>query len=172
MQPLSPDSERARIADLLREAADRHGVERRVVLAFAWIESRWNPSAEGDLIWHERSGGALYRRHVLNNARLARNPARLEPDVWHSYGLLQLLAPYYVEPTEHPRVLLDPVINADRGAGAIARLLARAHGDVLAARYLYVGGGIGGSLLAPAQRFLVREALQEALVRFAREVKT
>lgn len=154
---------------LIREAADRHGVSRRIALAFAWCESRFNPAAEGDLVWHERHAGALYRKHVLHNPRLQSNPARLEPEVWHSYGLFQLLAPYHVLPLEHPRVLLDPVINADRGTAAIATHLERANGEVLAARFSYVGGGVAGSLLSPPQRQIVRESLQRALEQFAGE---
>lgn len=169
MQPTTPSGPRDRVVQLIREAADRHGISRRVALSFAWCESRFNPAAEGDLIWHERHAGALYRKHVLHNPRLQSNPDRLTPEVWHSYGLFQLLAPYHVQPLERPAVLLDPVINADRGCAAIALHLAKAQGDVLAARFSYVGGGVAGSRLSPPQRQIVREQLQRALEQFAGE---
>lgn len=156
----------AAVADTIRLAADRHRVPRAVALAFSWAESRHQPTLEGDLGWHELDGGARYRRLVLDAPKFATNPARLTPELWHSYGLFQLLAPYHAEPAEDPRVLLDAAINADRGCRTIARQLARAGGDVDRARLAYVGAGIDGQRIGAAHRLLVLSRLRAALARW------
>lgn len=150
----------------IRLEADRHGVARPVALAFAWVESRFNPSLQGDLNWHLKDGGALYRRLVRDAPRFSMNPARTQPELWHSYGLFQLLAPYHLEPREHPHVLLDARVNARRGIATIAKLLSRTSGDPRRARMAYVGGGMDGQLLSVEQRQLVVARLDVALDRF------
>lgn len=127
------------VRDLITEAADRHQIPRRVALAFAWLESRFRVNAVGDLDWATRDDGRRYRAHVLADPRLKSNPARDDPAAWCSYGLFQLLAAYHVEPHEHPRELLDPRRNADRGCAFIRRLLQRTKGDVQQARWVYLG---------------------------------
>lgn len=165
MHPPSSDEVRT----IIREAADRHAIRRRIALAFAWVESRHDPTLEGDIGWHLRKSGALYHRHVLGNADLACNPARDQPDQWHSYGLFQLLAPYHVRPLEHPRRLLDPHVNADRGCEAIAHLLLRTSGDVQRARFGYIGGGLDGERISAGHRILTSTRLSLALSRFGHE---
>lgn len=150
----------------IRLEADRHGVPRTVALAFAWVESRFDPTLQGDLDWHLKQNGALYRRLVRDAPRFAFNPARLIPEVWHSYGLFQLLAPYHTEPREHPHALLDPRTNTQRGMKAIATLLQRAKKDPRRARLAYVGGGLDGQLLSVEQKQLVIDRLDVALDRF------
>jgi soluble lytic murein transglycosylase-like protein len=135
----SKSAQRLAMEAVISAAADKHKIPRAVALAFAQVESAFNPNAEGDLHWHEIDNGSRYRALVLQNAKLAHNPARLEPQAWHSYGLFQLLAPYHVLPTEHPRALLDPLVNADRGCAVIARYLKQTGGDIAAARLLFTG---------------------------------
>lgn len=166
MEPARPKPD---VVAIIRAAADRHCISRRVALAFAWVESRHDPSAEGDLLWHERQGGELYRRNVLESSRLHDNPYRLQPELWHSYGLFALLACWHVHGREHPRLLLDPEINAERGCAQIARHLVRTQGDPLTARFAFIGAGYSGQLIPYARRVVVRRNLQEAMSRFAQE---
>lgn len=154
------------IREIIVRSADRHGIPRRAALAFAWIESRFDPDAEGDLEWHEKRDGRLYRTHVLRAARFAQNPARSDAKCWHSYGLFQLLACYHCEGHEHPSALLDPELNADRGCRMIARLLRRANGDIRSARLAYIGCGYEGELCSDKTVSAAVDALTAALLRF------
>jgi hypothetical protein len=171
MQPTSqtPRDDDPRVVRVIVDAADRHDVPRQVALAFAWCESRLRPDAEGDLRWHERDGGTLYRSRVRDNPRYHDNPARLEPMCWHSYGLFQLLACFHALPHERPEVLLDPEINADRGCAEIHRLLFLCHGDVRAARLKYVGCGFDGSRCRDETVANYVNKLERALARYAHE---
>lgn len=164
MQPLN-DTQRAVIGAIER-AADAHSVPRRVALAFAWCESRLDPTCEGDLSWHERDGGSKYARLVLNNPRFGLNPWRKSPELWHSYGLFQLLAPYFCRPEESPRALLDPEVNSSRGCIEIARLLALTKGDVQQARLAYVGCGPTGAQCGQAVKDNYVARLNAALQQF------
>lgn len=137
---------------VITAAADRHRIPRRVALAFAWVESRLNPRAAGDLRWSEFEGGKRYERLVKNADHLRTNPARSDPKCWHSYGLFQLLACYHVRPAEHPEALYDAITNADRGCAFIARLLRQTAGDVGAARIRYVGLPLEGASTALKRR--------------------
>jgi soluble lytic murein transglycosylase-like protein len=143
MQPtrgLQPDDPKfAPMRAVITAAARRHGVPDQIALAFAWLESRFNPNAEGDLKWAEWDQGARYKRYVLDNPKLATNPARDDPSAWHSYGLFQLLAPHFVQPNEHPRALLNPTVNADRGCRYLATALRKSGGDPVVARLYYAG---------------------------------
>jgi hypothetical protein len=141
VQPVSQDG-RA-IASLIAAEALAQGVDPRVALAFADAESALHPDAQGDLDWPYRSNGALYQKHVLGNPSLSRNPYRGDPSIWHSYGLFQLLAPYHVLELEHPAVLLDPHINAQRGVRAVRTALERSGGELYQARRRYAGCGPG-----------------------------
>lgn len=155
-----PDrSERERMIALIRRIARELGVPAAVALAFAEVESRFNPRAEGDLQWAAKRP-ELYARLVRDHPAFADNPARLEPAAWHSYGLYQLLAPYHAQATEHPRVLLDPELNARRGIGYLRRLLRQTNNDVAAARLAYIGCGPDGSRCSD-------QVTTEALQRFA-----
>lgn len=118
-------------------AAQRHGVPIGLLMAFADLESGFNPLAEGDSGWVKRSNN--YLANVLGNKRISSNPYRGDPTLWHSYGLFQLLAPYHTGPTEDPRRLLDPHVNADRAAAAIRRYLDASGNDPWRARMRFVG---------------------------------
>lgn len=131
-------AKRAVIA-VINAAAAKHSVPPRIALAWAQVESGLNAAAEGDRQWHTYDGGKRYERLVRDNPRFSRNPFRLEPSRWHSYGLFQLLAPYHTGPTEDPKLLLDPRVNADRGVKRIAELLKQTGGDWQQARLLYTG---------------------------------
>jgi hypothetical protein len=162
MEPTTPA---AGIVPIIRASADRHGVPRKLALAFAWLESQLDPTKEGDLDWSDRKPDRY--RHLVKESKLyANNPARNDPSAWHSYGLFQLLAPYHCPPREHPRCLLDPELNAELGCKAIARLLVKAEGDILSARFAYVGAGFGGQLVGPDSRELIATRLKLALERF------
>jgi len=170
MQPTKPSNDAeadrdAMVRMIARIARDR-GVPPHVALAFARVESNFNPRAEGDLDWGRRKGGELYRRLVLSRPEFSGNPARLDPDAWHSYGLFQLLAPYHVRPLEHPAELLRPELNAIRGVELIKRLLARTGGDPVAARLAYVGCGTDGSLCPAATAQRVRDRIVPELERW------
>lgn len=126
------------VRSLVRSEAARQGVPVPVALAVAELESGFDPRAPGDLDWSKRRGGELYQKLVLDNPRLARNPARDDPSAWHSYGVFQLLAPHFVEPLEHPSALYDAQTNVTRGVNYLRRLLAR-YGDPVSARLAYIG---------------------------------
>jgi len=121
-----------KIRAIIRDAARRNGVPEPVALATAWIESGFNPYEEGDLGWHqnaERFESVVPQGH----------PHRWDRKAWHSYGLFQLLAPYFVRMQEHPADLLSPELNADRGTKYLARLMKRHSGDLDEVRLAYVG---------------------------------
>ena len=154
------------IAIILR-AAERHHVPANIALAFAWCESKFMPTAEGDLDWATRDGGRRYQRSVLNAPRLKFNPGRDDADCWHSYGLFQLLACFHVGDIEHPSMLLDPHRNADAACRFIRGLLNRTDGDPERARLLYVGLPFEGPSTAK-ERARVLGNLRDALERFSR----
>lgn len=147
---------------IIARAAQTHGVPIHVAHAYAWLESRFDSKAEGDLAWATWDHGARYRKYVLEARKFAHNPYRLMPELWHSYGLFQLLAPHFIGPQEDPRVLLDPEINADRGCKYIATCLRKARGDVRLARLYYAGAT---KLDEPAQAALLAK-MDQALTRF------
>lgn len=129
---------RAEMIALVRAEALRQGVDPVLALATAETESNFNPEVPGDVQWPYKRGGELYQKHVLENPAFDSNPARLEAKAWHSYGLFQLLAPYHLQPTEHPDVLWDPKLNAERGI-AYLKALWRKHKDVWKVRLAYAG---------------------------------
>jgi len=139
------DARKQKIIAIIVNAARAVGLSPQVALAFADLESGLNPNAIGDKDWPYRRGGELYRNRVLAQLRLTDNPAVMDPAPWVSYGLFQLLAADHVGPHEHPRRLLDPTINAARGAAFIARLLEQNDGDPYATRLRYVGCRADGS---------------------------
>lgn len=130
----------AMIALISREA-QAVGLDPRVAVAFADRESGLDPYAQGDKRWPLKNDGEQYRRHVLENSRLSRNPYRLDPALWHAYGLFQLLAPFHVLEHEDPRALLDPLTNTQRGVRAVRSVLEKAQGNLYDARRRYVGCG-------------------------------
>lgn len=168
--PSSSTSSRARepspdIRATIIAAADFHAVPHAVALAFADVESGFNPRADGDIGWAEKNGGRNYQR-VLADARLANNPARDNPAAWHSYGLYQLLALYHVGPSEDPSVLYEPSINANRGCKFIGQLLQKTNGNVEAARLAYVGCGADGRHCSADQVAQVRNRIRVAVARW------
>lgn len=140
-QPNDHDPDRARMEALIRRVARAQGVPEPVALATAWIESRMDPNAEGDLQWH--TNDKRFEAVVPRDS-----PHRWQRSLWHSYGLFQLLAPYHVRGAETPLVLLDPEINAQRGVAFLARLMRRHAGDLDAVRLAYTGQLGSGSVNA------------------------
>jgi hypothetical protein len=127
---------------ITREAA-AVGLDPRIAVAFAEHESGLDPFRLGDAGWAEKNQGENYRRHVLENPRLASNPWRHVPSLWRSYGLFQLLAPFHVQGNEHPHVLLHPLLNTQRGVRAVRAVLEQSGGNLYEARRRYVGCGPG-----------------------------
>lgn len=130
---------------LIRSTARAAGLPEEIALATAEVESNFNPDARGDLQWHARRGGELYRKNVLNNPRLAANPARLQPERWISFGLFQLLSPHYVLPHEPPEALADPEVNTERGVRLLKRLYTLYDGDTDKIRVHYGAGSLNVS---------------------------
>lgn len=159
-------STRDRMVPLIRSIASAAGLPAAVALATAEVEGNFNPRAQGDLKWHEKKGGELYRKNVRDNPRFADNPARLQPELWHSYGAFQLLAPYHLEPNEHPHVLLDPTINAQRGVRMLARLFKHYNGDVAKVRVHY---GAGSQNVSEATRATLLERFLPAYEKWSRD---
>ncbi len=126
--------------ELLRSEATRLGLDPKVALAWADVESGLDPKARGDRDWATRDNGKRYKQHVLNNPRFLNNPARSDPSAWCAYGLLQLQAAYYAPPDQHPRVLFDPKLNVSLGLKNVKRLIDAYNGDVDTARIAYVCG--------------------------------
>lgn len=138
---------------LIRVEARRQGVPEHVALAFARVESNFDPLAKGDLEWHKDR--ARYERVVPYSS-----PFFDQPKLWHSYGLYQLLAPYHLSDwTEDPRVLYDARTNAQRGIATIKRLLTRYAGSVDKARLAYTGA----LKASPETQARILEKLREAL---------
>lgn len=120
------------IRAMIRAEATKQGVPPEIALATARVESGFDPTREGDLQWHTKT--ARFDRVVSDQS-----PWKRQPELWHSYGLFQLLAPYHVEPNEDPRVLLDPRVNTERGVRTLKRLLLVHHGDTDRMRLYYTG---------------------------------
>jgi len=120
--------------------ANRQGVNPAVALLFADVESGFQAGAVGDKNWPYR--GDNWERFVLNNPRLQGNPYLMDRELWVSYGVYQLLAPFhlhYHDPMANPRSLLNLNTNVRVGVAKIKRLLSK-YGDPLAARMAYVCG--------------------------------
>ena len=127
---------------VIQREAIAQGVAPEIAMVFAELESSFNPDAYGDRDWAFRHP----REWRATQARLQDNPAINDPSVWGSYGLFGLLAAYHVQPHEHPHALWNPTVNAQRGVAAVRHAIDTAHGDVRAARLLYVGCGLDGRL--------------------------
>lgn len=156
------------IRSLIEREASTQGVPAAVALAFAELESGFNPAALGDRDWATKHP----REWQETRRRLPENPAIDDPGAWASYGLFGLLAAYHAGPKEHPHVLLDPQTNATRGVGAIKHALERAHGDPDAARLLYVGCSRDGSHCSPSYGSRVVTRLRSALARWNATLST
>lgn len=146
--------ERARIEAAIRAEAARQGVPAHVALATAWVESRMNPHAEGDLRWHENESRFIERVP-------ASSPFRADRKLWHAYGLFQLLAPYHVRGNESPLVLLDVPTNVERGVKRLRELLAVSK-DLDEVRLRYVGG----MRLSPERQAPILHEWRNALQRY------
>lgn len=155
------EHESADMRALITRIAREHGVPAQVALAFAWLESRFNPRAEGDLQWPFKRPDK-YRELVLEAPRFAHNDFRGDPTRWHSYGLFQLLAPYHVTGAEDPRILLDPEVNATRAMRTLRALLKKHEGDAARARLDFAGA----SKLSASTQATLRARLRAALERF------
>lgn len=135
--------------DIIVAEAVKQGVPSRVALAFAWLESQFDPNAEGDKDWASKRP-ELYEVLVLKSDAFKSNPFRTDPDRWHSYGLFQLLAPYFVTGEQDPASLLEPRRNAFLGVRKLKALLTAYHGDVAKTRLAFAGAlELGPSVQKP-----------------------
>ena len=150
------------IRTLIERESVTQGVPPAVALTFAELESGFNPNAFGDRDWAARHP----EQWLALRARMPDNPAINDPSAWGSYGLFGLLAAYHVGPSEHPRVLSDPQVNAQRGVAAVKDVLKRANNDVRAARLLYVGCGLDGSRCSPKVVTRIESRLRAAAARW------
>ena len=144
-------------------AAKAHnaGVPPELALAFAWLESRFDPAAKGDALWAEKYPDR-YKRFVLENPALSANPYKHDRALWHSYGLFQLLAPHFVHGSEHPHLLYNIDVNTDRALTFIKRLLRENGGDFVATRLAYAGA----SKASADTQQLLESRVRSALHRF------
>lgn len=115
--PPPPVQPRSEIEKIIIDEANRQGVDPRIALLFADLESGLKPATTGDHDWpyREQNGVTMYERFVLQNDTYNNNPWRDDPSVWISYGLFQLLSPHYLyfyDRNAHPAKLLDPQINS------------------------------------------------------------
>ena len=150
------------IRALIEREAVVQGVPPEVALAFAELESGFNPRAFGDRDWASRRP----KQWSELLSRMPNNPAIDAPGVWGSYGLFGLLAAYHVQPDEHPNVLWDPARNVQRGVTAIKHALQRTKGDTEQARLLYVGCGADGENCSPGYAASVVARFRNALIRW------
>jgi hypothetical protein len=150
------------IRSLIEREAYAQGVPPSVAMAFAELESGFNPRAFGDRDWPARHQKQWREVQV----RLRDNPAINDPTAWGSYGLFGLLAAHHVGSHEHPHALWDPRVNTARGVGAIKRAMQRANGDIRAARLLYVGCGLDGSFCSESYAARVVARIQDAARRW------
>jgi hypothetical protein len=135
-RPVTLTAQQKTMATLIARIARELDAPVDVALAFAWLESRLNPAAQGDLQWPTTHADKF---RELVTVKLAQSPYAGDASLWHSYGLFQLLAPHFVGPREDPRVLLDPEVNARRGITFLKRQLAAHNGDVGKARLAFAG---------------------------------
>lgn len=124
--------------DLIIREAHAQGVPARIPVTFAWLESRFDERADGDKQWATKRPDQ-YQKLVVNNPNLADNPFRLVPEKWHSYGLFQLLAPYFIVGKDDPAILYDPGRNAMLGVAKIKNLLKIHKGDINKVRLAFAG---------------------------------
>lgn len=137
------------IEQAIASEASRQGVDPKVAIAFARVESGMKPGSIGDRAWPERVRGDGRTNHqalVLGNAKFNNNPYRNQPELWVSYGLFQLLAVYSLDsmPDADPRILLNPATNIRLGVAKIKMRLDQYGGDVLKARIAYKCGSATG----------------------------
>ena len=124
--------------EIIIAEAKRQGVPVRVALTFAWLESKFNEKAAGDLDWAKNKPDK-YKEFVLDNPNLRAHPLRNKKEVWHSYGLFQLLAPHVIKGTEDQASLYDARKNAQIGVGKLKALLKTHDGDVNKVRLAFAG---------------------------------
>ena len=159
---------RMELMTLIADQARAIGLHPALAIAFADRESQLDPNAEGDKEWPNKNNGDNYRRFVLQSPKFTNNPWRNQPELWHSYGLFQLLAPFHLEGHEHPHTLLHPVINAQRGVRAVKHAVDLSSGDLYEARRRYVGCGPGTACDSnPAQRQRIDSAWQQTLQKWS-----
>jgi hypothetical protein len=151
------------IKAIIKAEAGAQGVNPKLALLFADLESRFNPDAVGDRDWPFRSDN--WQRFVRDNPRYAANPFRTDRDLWVSYGLFQLLSPFELwreNPNADPSTLLDVRTNARLGVAKIRRLQERFGVDPLKIRIAYVCGSLKCSrdkMLSIAEKLVARAPL-------------
>ena len=141
----------------IKAEALKQGVDPRIALTFADLESRFQSGAVGDKTWPFR--GDKWERFVQNNPRYSANQFRDQRDPWVSYGFFQLLSAFELwreDPNADPRILALPEVNARLGVAKIKRLQDEFGNDPLKIRIKYVCGNIAkcdpGKVLSIARK--------------------
>jgi hypothetical protein len=135
---------------LIKAEAGSQGVDPKLALVFADLESNFKSNAIGDKTWHARrnsKGVTRWKQFVFDNPRYVRSPFRDEKHLWASYGLFQLLSPFELwreDANADPRILLDPKINARLAVAKLKRLQDRFGTDPLKIRLAYGGCTVTG----------------------------
>jgi hypothetical protein len=152
---------------LIKSEALKQGVDPKVALTFARLESNFKSNVVGDTTWHQRKdsqGRTRWERFVRDNPRYIKSPFRDEKHLWASYGLFQLLSPFELwreDPNADPRILLQPEVNTRLAVAKLKRLQDRFGKDPLKIRLAYGGCTVTGRA-CPAGTVLRASKLHEA----------
>lgn len=160
-EPLPPDLAEDEVVEIITRTAEDYKILPQAALLWADLESALHPNAIGDKRW-ARLNPDKYQRFVVERDEYQDNPWRDDPDRWASYGLFQLLSPYWLlrtsNPSADPRILLDPGLNARLWMRHLFVPLIEKHGDVFTARLMYVCDRPGGCSEAKLNRNVRRLA--------------
>jgi hypothetical protein len=136
---------------LIRAEAERQGVDPRLALTVAKIESGFRSNLTGDREWYSKvgkDGRTNWERYVRDVPAFNNNPYRNQKELWISYGLFQTLAPFHLwreDRNADPRVLFDAEVNARIGVAILRAIQDRLGDDPLKIRMSYVCGNVGCS---------------------------
>ena len=152
---------------LIKSEAKKQGVDPRLALTFAELESNFRSNVVGERDWpflRDSTGQTKWQRFVRDNPRYSANPFRGRQGLWVSYGLFQLLSAFELwrhDPNGDPRDLAVPEINVRLGVAKIKRLQERFGNDPLKIRLSYVGCGETGGRCPPGTILRVARKLAQ-----------
>lgn len=135
------------IKSIITEEARKQGLNPKIALLFAFLESRYTNKL-GDTNWpfkRDETGKTNWEKYVLNSKTLKYNPYVDEKELWISYGPFQILSAFHIDKidaTASPLILLDVRTNA-AVAIQIIKKLQRMYGNNLEKmRLAYVCGNL------------------------------
>jgi hypothetical protein len=149
------------VEQIIIEEARRQGVNPRIALLFASLESSFK-NVTGDTSWYARKrsdGRTNWERWVRDNDQYNDNPYRYQKELWVSYGPFQLLAPFnlsYYNRNANPRVLGQVPVNAKVAIAKIKRLGEKYNWDVAKMRLAYRCGTAEGCSASARAKTLAR----------------